>query len=165
MRGFVHPSVGPSVRWSISPSGVIKLKSGKTSILDTYCVRLSVGVGLMCGWGFDAPAHTCTTILWPRVTCFETMKWKFSKVQQGNSCVLQFTITHIGKYKFLPSFLLPYLLSLFPSLPALPSYLPFLPANPPSFLSLLPSFRLSFILSLFPSFLKMTNFTSETIFL
>ena len=54
------PSVGPSV----GPSeAVIELKSGETSVLDTFCVCLSVGGGLGCGWGSDAPAHPSATIL------------------------------------------------------------------------------------------------------
>ena len=61
IRGFVCPSVGPSM--------VIESKSGKTSVLDTFCVCLTVGGGLGCGWGLDAPAHPSATILWPRVTC------------------------------------------------------------------------------------------------
>ena len=60
----------PSVRHSIGPSVmVIELKSGKTSVFDTFCVCLSVGGGLGCGWGLDASAHPSATILWPRVTC------------------------------------------------------------------------------------------------
>ena len=53
------PSVHPSVR----PSVVIESKSGKTSVLDTFCVGLSVGDGFGCGWGLDAPAHPSATIL------------------------------------------------------------------------------------------------------
>ena len=53
------PSVGPSVR----PSVMIESKSGKTSILDTSCVGLSVGDGLGDGWGLAAPAHPSATIL------------------------------------------------------------------------------------------------------
>ena len=54
------PSVGPSV----GPSeAVIELKSGEMSVLDTFCVCLSVGGGLGCGWGLDAPAHPSATIL------------------------------------------------------------------------------------------------------
>ena len=49
----VRPSVGPSVI-------VIELK---TSVFDTFCVCLSVGPGLGCGWGLDAPAHPSATIL------------------------------------------------------------------------------------------------------
>ena len=60
-------SVRPLVRWSVGPlvrrSGVIELKSGKTSVFDTFCVCLSVGGGLGCGWGLDAPAHPSATIL------------------------------------------------------------------------------------------------------
>ena len=52
----VRPSVGPSVM-------VIEMKSGKTSVFDTFCVCLSVGGGLGCGWGLDAPAHPSATIL------------------------------------------------------------------------------------------------------
>ena len=75
IRGFVHPSVRPSVRPSIRPSvgrtvrpsvrpsGVIELKRGKTSIFDTFCVCVSIGGGLGCGWGLDAPAHPSATIL------------------------------------------------------------------------------------------------------
>ena len=68
IRGFIHPSVGPSVRWSV----VIELKSGKTSVFDTFCVCLCVcrgEWGFGCGLGLDAPAHPSATILWPRVTC------------------------------------------------------------------------------------------------
>ena len=49
--------------WSVSPLGVMELKSGKTSVLGAYCVCLSVGGGLKCEWGLDAPAHPSTTIL------------------------------------------------------------------------------------------------------
>ena len=44
-------------------SVVIELKSGKTSVFDTYYVCLRVGGGLGCGWGLDAPAHPSATIL------------------------------------------------------------------------------------------------------
>ena len=54
------PSVCPSVHPSV---GVNELKSGKTSVLDTFCVCLSVGGGLGCGWGLDAPVHSSATIL------------------------------------------------------------------------------------------------------
>ena len=53
----VRPSVGPSVRPSVM---VIELK---TSVFDTFFVCLSVGGGLGCGWGLDAPAHPSATIL------------------------------------------------------------------------------------------------------
>ena len=32
IRGFVHPSVGWSVSWSVGRSGTLELKSGKTGI-------------------------------------------------------------------------------------------------------------------------------------
>ena len=54
-RGFVRPSVCPL-------ESVIELKSRETSVLDTFCVCLSVGGGLGSGWGLDAPAHPPTTI-------------------------------------------------------------------------------------------------------
>ena len=61
------PSVGPSVCWSVGllvrRSSVIKLKSGKTNVLDTFCVCLSVGGGLGYEWGLNAPAHPSATIL------------------------------------------------------------------------------------------------------
>ena len=71
------PSVGPLVRPSfgplIRPSVMIGSKSGKTSVLDTFCVFVCGGgwggVELGCGWGLDAPAQPSATILWPRVTC------------------------------------------------------------------------------------------------
>ena len=49
------PSVGPLVRWSVGPLVrrsvmVIELKSGKTSVFDTFFVCLSVGGGFGCGW-------------------------------------------------------------------------------------------------------------------
>ena len=53
-------SVGPLVRLL---EVVIELKSVETSVLDTFCVCLSVGGGLGCGWGLDAPAHPSATIL------------------------------------------------------------------------------------------------------
>ena len=37
------PSVCPLVRRSVGPSVMIELKSGKTSVLNTFCVYLSVG--------------------------------------------------------------------------------------------------------------------------
>ena len=66
IRGFVRPSVGRSVRRSVM---VIELK---TSIFDTFCVCLSVGGGLGCGWGLDAPAHPFAMILCTRVTCSDS---------------------------------------------------------------------------------------------
>ena len=59
----VHPSVGLSVRPSVRWSVMIESMSGKTSVLDTFCLRMSVGGGLGCGWGLDAPAHPSATIL------------------------------------------------------------------------------------------------------
>ena len=54
----------PSVHLSVGPlEAVIELKSGEMSVLDTFCVCLSVGDGLGCGWGLDAPAHPSATIL------------------------------------------------------------------------------------------------------
>ena len=53
---FVRPLVHPS-------EVVIKLKSWETSVLDAFCVCLSVGGGLGCGWGLDAPAHPSAKIL------------------------------------------------------------------------------------------------------
>ena len=65
-------SVGP-LHWSVhgeSPS-VIESKSGKKSVLDTFCVCLSVWRWRFgCGWKFDAPAHPSASIMLPRVTCF-----------------------------------------------------------------------------------------------
>ena len=58
IRGFVRQSVC----WSV----MIELKSGKTSILDNFCVCLCVGSQgweLGCGSGLDAPAHPSATIL------------------------------------------------------------------------------------------------------
>ena len=52
----VRPSIGPS-------EAVIELKSGEMSVLDTFCVCLSVSGGLGCGWGLEAPAHPSATIL------------------------------------------------------------------------------------------------------
>ena len=52
----VRPSLGPL-------EAVIELKSGETSVLDTFCVCLGVEGGLGCGWGLDAPAHPSATIL------------------------------------------------------------------------------------------------------
>ena len=40
---------------------MIESKSGKTSVLDTFCVCLSVDGGLGCGWGLEAPAHLQAT--------------------------------------------------------------------------------------------------------
>ena len=62
------PSIGPSVRRSVRPSvrpsvGVIELKSGKMSVLDTFYVCLCEEWGLGCGLGLDAPAHLSATIL------------------------------------------------------------------------------------------------------
>ena len=51
------PSVGRSVGRSVM---VIELKM---SVFDALCVSLSVGGGLGCGWGLDAPAHPSATIL------------------------------------------------------------------------------------------------------
>ena len=59
------PSVHPLVHWSVG-SGY---RFDETSIFDTFCEGLSVGGGLGCEWGLDAPAHSSATILWPRVTC------------------------------------------------------------------------------------------------
>ena len=60
VRPLVHPSVGPSV----GPLVMIELKSGKTSVLDTFCVCLCVeGVGVGVWMGLDAPAHPSATIL------------------------------------------------------------------------------------------------------
>ena len=50
----------PSVGWL---EAVIELKSGEIGVLDTFCVCLSIGGGLGCGWGLDAPAHPSATIL------------------------------------------------------------------------------------------------------
>ena len=58
--GCPCPSVRPSVREH-------KLKSGKMSVLEAFCVCVSVGRGVGwgvgCGWGLDAPAHPFATIL------------------------------------------------------------------------------------------------------
>ena len=40
-----------------------ELGSSKTSVLDTFCVCLSVGGGLGYEWGLDAPAPPSATIL------------------------------------------------------------------------------------------------------
>ena len=42
---------------SIGLSGIIKFKSGKTSIFDTFCVCLSVEGGFECGWALNTPVH------------------------------------------------------------------------------------------------------------
>ena len=63
MRDFARPSVGPLVHWSVGPSVVIKLKSGETSVLDSFCIYFNVRGGLECGWELDAPAHMSATIL------------------------------------------------------------------------------------------------------
>ena len=57
------PSVHWLVGWSVRGH---ESKSGKTSVLDTFCVCLcveGVWMGLGCGWGLDAPAHPSATIL------------------------------------------------------------------------------------------------------
>ena len=60
--------VGPLVRRSVGPSfGKHETKSGKTSILESFCVCVRVGRGVGwgagCGLGLAAPAHPSTTIL------------------------------------------------------------------------------------------------------
>ena len=45
---------------------MIVSKSGKTIVLDTFCVFVCVGGG---GWGLYAPAHPSTIKLWPKVPC------------------------------------------------------------------------------------------------
>ena len=52
IRGFVGPSVGPLVRWSVHWSvEVIELKSGKMSVLDTLLfMYVCVWSGV---WGVD----------------------------------------------------------------------------------------------------------------
>ena len=54
-----------SVRWSVVPpicwSVMIESESGKMRILETFCVRLCVGVGVWMG--MDAPAHQSAMIL------------------------------------------------------------------------------------------------------
>ena len=53
-----------SVRLLVRPSEVvIELKSGVTNVFDTFCLCLSVGGGLGCGWKLDTPAHPSATIL------------------------------------------------------------------------------------------------------
>ena len=42
IRGFVRPLVRPSVRWSIEVNQS-KLNSGKTSVLDAFCVHVCEG--------------------------------------------------------------------------------------------------------------------------
>ena len=58
MRGFVRPLVRQSVRWSM----VIEMKSGKTSVIDTVCVGVGVGVSMEFR-GICGPAHLSATIL------------------------------------------------------------------------------------------------------
>ena len=53
LRLSIHQSIGLLVHWSVGPSVMIELKSGKTSILDTFCVCLCVrggDWGLVGGW-------------------------------------------------------------------------------------------------------------------
>ena len=56
VRPFVHPSVRKH-----------ESKSGKTSVLEAFCVCVCVGRGVGwsvgCGWGLAAPAHPSATIL------------------------------------------------------------------------------------------------------
>ena len=52
-----------SVRWSVGPSQVNDLKSGKMSDLDPFYACLSVGGGLGCRRGLDATTHPSATIL------------------------------------------------------------------------------------------------------
>ena len=54
--------------FKINPMIVVSARSKKVTVssvkvFDTFCVCLSVGGGLGCGWGLDAPAHPSATIL------------------------------------------------------------------------------------------------------
>ena len=51
-------------------------KSGKTSVLEAFCVCVGRGVGwgIGCGWGLAAPARSSATISWPCVTCLHPPK-------------------------------------------------------------------------------------------
>ena len=55
----LYKRLGPSVGLLV----VIESKSGKTSVFDTFCVRLCVGVEVRCGRRLDAPAHPYATIM------------------------------------------------------------------------------------------------------
>ena len=58
------PSLGRLVRRSVE---VTESKSGKTSVLEAFCVCVcvgkGVGSGVGCGWGSAAPTHPSATIL------------------------------------------------------------------------------------------------------
>ena len=52
-RLSIHQSIGLLVHWSVRPSVMIESKSGKTSVLDPFCVCLcgrGMGLGLEGGW-------------------------------------------------------------------------------------------------------------------
>ena len=80
IRGFVRPSVRPFVR----PLRGHGSKSGKTSFSDL-------------GWGLDAPAHPSATVLWPRVTCFQTdqiengvwFEWEYGKSSSWSNAMVK----------------------------------------------------------------------------
>ena len=50
-----------SIRWSFGPEGVIELKSGKTSVLVTFCVCLRLWVYAV-GWGVDGVGSSCPPV-------------------------------------------------------------------------------------------------------
>ena len=54
----VSPPISPSVGPSIGESVMLESKNNQTSVLELFCVCLSVlGWRLGCGWELDAPAH------------------------------------------------------------------------------------------------------------
>ena len=53
----VGPSVGSLVRWSVRHGDRVEKWEN-----ERFRVCLSVGSGLGCGWGLDAPAHPSATI-------------------------------------------------------------------------------------------------------
>ena len=58
----VSPPVSPSVGPSVSQSVMLESKNSQTSVLELFCVCLSVlGWRLGCGWELDAPAHPMPT--------------------------------------------------------------------------------------------------------
>ena len=56
--------VGRLVGWSVVPlvCWSVEVIEWKSDVFDTYCVGLSLGGGLGCGWGLDTPAHPSATI-------------------------------------------------------------------------------------------------------
>ena len=76
--------------FKINPMIVVSARSKKVTVssvkvFDTFCVCLSVGGGLGCGWGLDAPAHPSATILWPRVTCFYCKRFRVTVLHSNSS--------------------------------------------------------------------------------